>query len=531
MKLNKLFLGLLAAGLFVSCSNDDSEGPAGPGAQKTETSYIAVNVNGVFDRTRAADGGYEDGTADEQKVTNAHFFFFTNSGAAFALNAESLTNPTDLTNYIVKDLTDSGNELDPNVETITNAVITIQNNKGDIPAKMVVVLNWDGVSEKMVSLADLKAHLLEEAKLHGANGFVMSNSVYADGASVIDATPITTANIAATSTDALAMPVDIYVERVAAKVTVKEDAGPRFDTGIANPGASGGNVYAEIVGWDVNTTLNKSYLVKHIDVAWANNLLGTILWNDLAYHRSYWANSVKADNINALYETSFSWNDVAAANAVDASAYCTENAGDDATKNTKVLVAAKFVDAGGNKVDIVKLFAEYLTIADLKARIASSLATTYYYGDAYSKTSIAPEHIELMAAGTSGEDSHKVTYKLSAAAEALTWYSFDGSAYTQLADANTINNRLASFAKAEVWDGMGYYFVDIEHLSSNAIKGVVRNHSYVITVEDIKGLGTAVYNPDNEVVEPVNPGETESFIAARINVLSWKLVNQNVTLE
>jgi hypothetical protein len=80
---------------------------------------------------------------------------------------------------------------------------------------------------------------------------------------------------------------------------------------------------------------------------------------------------------------------------------------------------------------------------------------------------------------------------------------------------------------------MSYYTVDIEHLGNNEITNyaVVRNHSYVITVDGIKGLGTPVYDANNNVATPTEPEETSSYVAARINVLSWRIVNQNVTLQ
>lgn len=530
MKLDKLLFAVLAAGVLASCSNEDNSGVTLPGTgSSVETSYIAVNVNGVFDRIgRADDGGYEDGSEAEQKVTNAHFFFFDSNGAAFELNAESLTDADAVTNHIEKNLADSNNEQDPNVETITNAVLTIQNSKEELPTQMVVVLNWDGVAADMVSLAELRAELLASADLNGTNGFVMSNSVYANNGKVVDVTPITPANIATSSDAALLSPIEVYVERVAAKVKVAQ-AAATFDTGVENPGAAGGNIYAKIAGWDVNTVLDNSYILKNINPSWSENLLGGILWNDMAYRRSYWANSVAG-----TYETEFSWNGVSAANAIDGVTYCAENAGDYATEYTKVLAAAEFVDADGNKVEVARLFNEYLTIDDLKKRIAASLAESFYYGNNDSKTSIDPAHIDFEAAGTSADDSYKVAYILTDAAKALTWYEFDGANYNSVS-ADDVEARLATLTKAEIWNGMGYYYVDIEHLSSGVgaptVYGVVRNHSYVITVDAIKGLGTAVYDADNVVEEPVTPSGTESFIAARINVLSWKLVNQNVTLE
>ena len=81
---------------------------------------------------------------------------------------------------------------------------------------------------------------------------------------------------------------------------------------------------------------------------------------------------------------------------------------------------------------------------------------------------------------------------------------------------------------------MTYYFTDIQHLGtpgSTAEFGIVRNHSYVVNINAIVGLGTPVYDAFNEIDEPVKPTDTESFISAKINVLSWRLVDNNVTLN
>lgn len=530
MKLDKLLLAVLTAGMFASCSNEENDGVTLPetNSSKSEISYIAVNVNGVHDRTsRADDGNYENGTEEEQKVTNAHFFFFDSNGNAFALNAESLTDQNATTNHIVKNLSDSDNEQEPNVETITNAVLAIQNSKDELPTQMVVVLNWEGTTDAMVNLSSLRSMLLKADKLNGDNGFVMSNSVYAKNGNVVDATPITPANIATDSEAALQSPIEVYVERVAAKVTLNLENLDAFDTGVENPDATvGGNIIAKIEGWDVNTVLDQSYILKNINLNWKEDFLGHIIWNDIAYRRSYWANST-----TGTYDTSFSWDGVSKANEIGNATYCAENAGENATNYTKILAAAKFVDKDGNEVQVARLFNEYLTIDDLKKRIAASLAESYYYGNDENKTSIAPEHINFEAA--SKEDSYKVTYKLTDEAKELKWYKYDGANYNKV-EADDVEARLATLTKAEIWNGMGYYFVNIEHMTdgtSAPVYGVVRNHSYVITVEGIKGLGTAVYDPNNVVDEPINPVETESFIAARINVLSWKLVNQKVTLE
>ena len=168
MKTNKLFFGFLAAGMLLSCTNE--EDAVVNTMDNTQTSYIAINVNSAYDATRA---DYAEGTAEEQKVNNAHFFFFDNAGSAF--NVSNEIGGTGV-NYITKTgLSDNGNNPE-NVETITEAVLTIKGNKGTNPAKVVAVLNWD-YSGASLSLAELKAQLVSEED--AVNGdFVMSNSVY-----------------------------------------------------------------------------------------------------------------------------------------------------------------------------------------------------------------------------------------------------------------------------------------------------------------------------------------------------------------
>ena len=59
----------------------------------------------------------------------------------------------------------------------------------------------------------------------------------------------------------------------------------------------------------------------------------------------------------------------------------------------------------------------------------------------------------------------------------------------------------------------------------DSFNGVVRNHIYAINVTKIAGLGTPVYNPD-EIIYPETPEENEHYIAAQINILSWRVVDE-----
>ena len=230
MKTNRLLLGLIAVGTLFSCSNDDADFERLETGQ-VEKSYIAIDVNSAYDLTRAAD--YEKGTVAEKMVNKAIFFFFDNAGNPFNVGTE--IGGTGV-NYIVKDNLTGTDSSSENIETITEAVLTIEGNKGTNPASVVAVLNWD-YNSASISLSELNATLLDEATAaDAANGFVMSNSVYINGTDIIDATPITAANISTNANDANSVAVQIYVERLAAKVAMTNTATDGvYDTGVENP--------------------------------------------------------------------------------------------------------------------------------------------------------------------------------------------------------------------------------------------------------------------------------------------------------
>ena len=61
--------------------------------------------------------------------------------------------------------------------------------------------------------------------------------------------------------------------------------------------------------------------------------------------------------------------------------------------------------------------------------------------------------------------------------------------------------------------------------------GMVRNHLYDVTISAVQGLGTPVYDAD-KTITPEKPEEDQfSYIAAKINVLAWRVVSQEVTLQ
>ena len=136
-----------------------------------------------------------------------------------------------------------------------------------------------------------------------------------------------------------------------------------------------------------------------------------------------------------------------------------------------------------------------------------------------------------------------VDMALATAAEGKDWYLKEGETYTPC-DKATINAKFNALdIKADYYtDGKMYYCIPVEHLRggkyalnddltislNEADYGVVRNHHYVISINKIENLGTAVYNPDEEIIP--NMETPTYYVGAQVNILSWKVVNQSVDL-
>ena len=138
---------------------------------------------------------------------------------------------------------------------------------------------------------------------------------------------------------------------------------------------------------------------------------------------------------------------------------------------------------------------------------------------------------ELGMASKTQDGRYKVYIQLAdAVANDATWYPNNTSGQTVTLTAVKANEALKDLGSAKVWkDGYTYYYFDINHLGNKL--GVVRNHIYDANITTLVGLGTPVYNPD-EIIYPEKPdSDKDTYIAARINILSWRVVNSSVKLE
>ena len=563
MRLSNFLVMLSACALFAACANDETPDgntlPQGNGEQ----AFIAVRLAAPNAMTRA----FEDGKPAENTVANARFYFFDNSGNAVTVGKAG---ETDINYYNVSNPSFSASDpTGDNVEeTTTNAIVVLEN-KTVWPTQMVVVLNppstLDNASKSLTDLRGIAAGY--DSKTSGA--FVMSNSVYIDGANgKVDAVNVEdhiTNNLEA----AKGNPVTVYVERVLARVDVACTSSLETDktdgTGTQQSeingytGQNGTNeIQAVIKGWTLANRNSQSHLLKSLST-WGNNASITVSedpatswafanWNDATNHRSYWAHT---DDVNADKLPNDSYAKISENNSTFAeTAYCQENTGDGAATE---LVAIAELQVDGQKTDIAKYAGQYWTVDNLLAQFANQiLAGKIYYktnaGDP-SATALPATALKLRPRNSNETSSSSVAaYEavLDLKAAYQTGYTFysdaDGYDELQLTEVQDILNDY----KALYWhEGKTYYHTTIKHTLNNLTKdGVVRNHLYDISLTGVSGLGTPIPgtssddedddpgtdDPDDKPIDPENPDEEESFLAAEINILSWNVIGQEVEL-
>ena len=535
-----LFIALAAMG-FVACAEKaETNVPANNGEK--EQSYMAVTFT-ADDITRADDGEYAAGTEAERAVKSAYVFFFKENGEAFYVTDGDTSTNNGPKNYIKVDLEKEGENMD-NVSDVNKSVLVLKNYKGEYPAQLVAVINWTP-TQNSYTLDNLKTKMTDLG--NATDGYVMCNAAYLDNAGKEKyTTDVRIENIVKLTAGeseeeakarAMATPVVVHVERVAAKVEFTAKQNGKFHVGEVNSTP----VYAQITGYELYNDYEESWLMKRIDPTWTAAI--GFNWNDANWFRSYWAKSIAKSFDN----NSFSWdynteaekfNSTEFAGDATLPLYCCENTREWSEANdvrTKVIVKARLVDANDNAVELVQWYGKYYVGEEtVKSVVANTLANNYYYStDGQNFTGIEGGDIECTMRNVVDAKAFEVFFQLSDAGEVKTWYEYKDGLYAPIT-RDVLNERLAAVEPALVYnDGMTYYYTNIKHLGApdtTAEFGVVRNHLYRVNVTDIVGYGTPVYNGSTGFITPEKPVDVSTYVAAQVNILSWRIVDEDYEL-
>ena len=563
MKIFKLFPLACAALMMSACSSDDPIHGGSTGVNDPQ--YLAVNIVNVGATPLRATGDYENGSADENKINKVRFYFFNGDGTPYLIKAPGADGVTGDGTVNWLEATPSDATPTPgtstSVEKITNAVLVINGVQSAAPSAIVAVVNPETVDPAVLEnngsmrLTQLRENAVGDKFYKTDAGkvsdFVMSNSVFVNAGSDVCAS-LVAGHVATSEVDAKKNPVDLYVERVAAKVTADFDLnafeigdGTKWDASKYGTkktvGKIGGyEVYAVIDGWGLADENGKAKVEKSVSTSWTDGILGISPWTTYDYRRCFWEASVEF-NAGTNKPVNHNFNDFKA--KIKDVLYTLPNTPDSKITNvydnnvTKFLVAAtlKYKDEHDNwhTADICRYNGvEILGVDNLKRQVALTFSKYYTSTNASTYTQLTKDDITF-AEPTTSMKNYQVTPTLVADATNTKKYYTKSSTgtYTEV-NKDDVNAAIGA-DKAEIrTEGKAYYYVPIKHLGSTGNLGeygVVRNHFYKITLDGIKGFGTPVYNPA-KVIDPTKPSYQNTFLAARVQVLQWRIVNQNVSL-
>lgn len=566
MKIFKLFPLACAALMMSACSSDDPSNGGSTGVN--EPQYLSVNIVNVgATPSRATSEEYENGSADENKISKVRFYFFNGDGTPYLIKAPEADGVTGdgTVNWLEATPGDDKTTSDApsHVEKITNAVLVINGVQSAAPSAIVAVINPETLDPAVLEnngsmrLTQLRENAVgstfykTDASKGTVSDFVMSNSVYVNAGSDVCAS-LVAGHVATTADKAKANPVDLYVERVAAKVTADFDSkafktgdGTNWDatqygttTAVGKIGAY--DVYAVIDGWGLADENGKAKAEKSVNTSWTDGILGIAPWTTYDYRRCFWESSVEF-NAGTNRPVNHKFNDFKA--NMGAELYTLPNTPDAQITNvydnnvTKFLVAAtlKYKDEDGNwhNADICRYNGVMiLGVDNLKTQVALTFSKYYTSTDGSKYTQLTKDDITFAEPTTSMKNYQVTPTLVDDPAGKKEYYTkaSDGS-FTSV-DKDVVNAAIGE-NKAEIrTEGKAYYYVPIKHLGTTGSLGeygVVRNHFYKINLTGLTGFGTPVYNPET-VIDPTVPSYDNTYLAARIKVLQWRVVKQDVNI-
>ena len=596
-------LMLSAASCSDDIATDQKEVYTGP----TQTNFLKLNiVSGSEARnlpgTRYEDANdtndegnkaqYEDGITAENAVNKLRIYFFDEKGDAanVVLNDEDV-----LVSYL--DITNPEGTATPgddNIEKKLNPMLIINTKEGDeLPASIVAVLNpptkvengeTKDVIGEVTSITDLNT---KTGNFVGntSQGFLMSNSIYAENGKVMEAVPVQE-YMYNDQAEAEEHPVTVYVERVNAKARVTTtlpatevgddilyDTKEEYAYASQDPDWEGadGKIYVKFLGWNVTCTTNESNLMKEINPTWTNEgVFGSTTafdWNSPTRFRSFWAINPALSYTPGVLDSegkitgNYMYGDFENAQAIKDFAatgtnytYLQENAALSATEAcahpTQLIVAARLCNSKGDILTLAEYGGQQFTLEGLKIQMAALAKNVYVQTGEGSYKQITAENIQFITATELAQQGNP-DIALNDVPNRYTVYAnlvekdAQGNTYvyampndetnviTPIQGTAAANTWLVGHVKhAKIWEGGNtYYYIDIKHLGrtgSLGAVGIVRNHIYDLNINTLKGLGTPVYDP-NEIIYPETPDDDYTFIGAQINILNWRLVPQNVS--
>lgn len=602
MKKSLLFSAVLAGLMLGSCSSSDDIAGSNTGFNETGKGYINISLNLPTQGknvSRAANDDTADGVADEYKVNDAALLLFAGANendAVFqgAYNLDGLKK----------------NNIENNVQISTQLTkvqeISSISASGNIYAFVLVNKGSNinvGTDHTMtVNGSPFTGNFSAFSKLEVKGDFVTDNLMMTNvpvvtkpgTAAFDDATVLAdvTASIFKTEAEAKANPAaDVFVERVASKVTLGMTGSGTSTETLSADGATAKNFKYTLEGWNLANVNKSSYLVRQYDNTWNNltsdgrdfltgadksafganpyrfagiKLIKTNVSSDPAANkfRTYWGKDINYTD-DAPFATDPTVGDGDLTLGKGATTYCYENTFDVDHQNvcntTTAIVKMKitpdsytggttFYTINGGKDVVYSLENAKTKVGNqfLAENTESSLKTKYF-STVSEDGKITVSDVDFSDnAGKVNFNKLVLTFTPTATGSTPTT--------TDVTDATVLTALANNIKVVEYKGGYSYYNILIKHFGDELTPwnpstktsglsyptpneanwlgryGVLRNNWYDLDITGVSRLGAATPDELDVKKDPTPDDNLKSYISVKINVLSWAKRTQKAIL-
>ncbi len=584
MKKSLLFSTVLAGLMLGSCSSSDDIAGTSEKFSADGKGYVNVTLNlptQPQSTSRAANDVFEHGVADEYKVNDATLILFAgadeataNFKAAYTLKGWKTEAQTEQISTKLTKVQQINAIAAGSSDKIYAFVVLNHNNALKVTAANGLQVgasttDFTGTFETLSK--EVMNPTLTKGNLMMSNAVIVSMPGSADFSSVnaITLTNVTD-NIYATESEATThSAADIYVERLAAKVTLDKATGTSTNT-VSVGTATAKTFDYSLVGWRLANVNTSSYLTRQYDNNWngyksdANDFTTTSHadFDNNAYrfaginkiatgmdYRTYWGKDANYDVAPAFTDG----NDEPTL-AGGASTYCYENTFNVAHQNVKettcAIVKMKITPDGysdGTFFTIDDNKGVVYPIAEVKkeigqrflAEMGASIGTTYYPATT-GTIKVSDVQFDDKAGVV---EIKKIT---------LT----DGATPKEVSDADLAAFKALKAIKVnEFKDGYAYYTILIKHFgdeltpwnpSTKTTKsypdtnseqnwlgryGVLRNNWYKLDVTGVAAIGASTPGELDVNNDDTPDDNLKRYISCKINALSWAVRKQGTILQ
>jgi len=602
MKKTLLFSVALAGLMLGSCSSSDDLNGGGnnTGFNETGKGYINISLNLPTQGknvSRAANDVTADGDVKEYNVKDAALLLFAGANENDAVFQGA---------YNLDDLKKT--DIDANVQISTQLTKVQEISSISAPGKIYafVLVNKGaninvGIDHTITvngTAFNGKFSDFSQLKVDGAfakDNLMMTNVpvVTKPGTAAFDDATVladVTTSIFKTEAEAKANPAaDVFVERVASKVTLGMTGSGTSTETLSADGTAAKNFKYTLEGWNLANVNKSSYLVRQYDNTWNNltsdgldfltgadksafaanpyrfagiNLIKTNVSSNPAAnkYRTYWGKDINYTN-DAPFASDATVGDADLTLGKDATTYCYENTFDVAHQKvyntTTAIVKMKITpdpSTGGTFYTINGGKDVVYSLANAKTKVGNQFLAENT--ESFLKTTYFPSVTEAGKITVSDVDFSDNAGKVTFNKLVLTFTPTAGGTATtyDVTDAAVLTALANNIKVVEYKGGYSYYNILIKHFGDELTPwnpstktsgisyptpdeanwlgryGVLRNNWYDLDITGVSRLGAATPEELDVKNDPTPDDNLKSYISVKINVLSWAKRTQGAIL-